>query len=190
MEETLGADARGPLRRGAPHAARGRRSCAPTARAEAALALNDVVVNRGARRHDDRLRGRDRRPLRLRDARGRHHRRHAHRLDRLRAVGAAARSSIRRCPRSLLVPVAPHALTHRPIAVADTATIAHHARCAAAMPRCTATARRTSRWPKATASPSRRAPHAARFLHPEGHDHFAMLREKLHWSETPERLRP
>ena len=33
-----------------------------------------------------------------------------------------------------------------------------------------------------------RAPHAARFLHPEGHDYFAMLREKLHWSETPERL--
>ena len=31
----------------------------------------------------------------------------------------------------------------------------------------------------------RRAPHAARFLHPEGHDYFAMLREKLHWSETP-----
>ena len=37
--------------------------------------------------------------------------------------------------------------------------------------------------------PARRAPHAARFLHPEGHDYFAMLREKLHWSETPERLR-
>ena len=35
----------------------------------------------------------------------------------------------------------------------------------------------------------RRAPHTARLLHPEDHDHFAMLREKLHWSETPERLR-
>ncbi len=35
----------------------------------------------------------------------------------------------------------------------------------------------------------RRAQHAARFLHPEDHDYFAMLREKLHWSETPERLR-
>jgi NAD+ kinase len=34
-----------------------------------------------------------------------------------------------------------------------------------------------------------RAPYAARFLHPEGHDHFAMLREKLHWTETPERIR-
>ena len=35
---------------------------------------------------------------------------------------------------------------------------------------------------------ARRAAHAARFLHPEWHDYFAMLREKLHWSETPERL--
>jgi len=32
-------------------------------------------------------------------------------------------------------------------------------------------------------------PYSARFLHPEAHDYFAMLREKLHWSETPERLR-
>jgi hypothetical protein len=30
--------------------------------------------------------------------------------------------------------------------------------------------------------------HAPRFLHPEGHDYFAVLRGKLHWSETPERL--
>ena len=35
---------------------------------------------------------------------------------------------------------------------------------------------------------ARRAPHTARFLHPAQHDYFAMLREKLHWSETPERL--
>ncbi len=33
-----------------------------------------------------------------------------------------------------------------------------------------------------------RAEHSARFLHPEGHDYFTMLREKLHWSETPERM--
>ena len=35
----------------------------------------------------------------------------------------------------------------------------------------------------------RTTPHPARFLHPEGYDYFAMLREKLHWSETPERLK-
>ena len=33
-----------------------------------------------------------------------------------------------------------------------------------------------------------RSPHTARLLHPEYHDYFAMLREKLHWSESPERL--
>jgi NAD+ kinase len=35
---------------------------------------------------------------------------------------------------------------------------------------------------------ARRAPHTARFLHPAHHDYFAMLRDKLHWSETPERV--
>ena len=36
----------------------------------------------------------------------------------------------------------------------------------------------------------RRAGFRARFLHPEDHDYFAMLREKLHWSATPERNSP
>jgi NAD+ kinase len=36
----------------------------------------------------------------------------------------------------------------------------------------------------------RRAEHRVRLLHPKDHDHFAMLRRKLHWSETPEKLRP
>jgi NAD+ kinase len=35
----------------------------------------------------------------------------------------------------------------------------------------------------------RRAAHHVRLLHPKDHDHFAMLRRKLHWGETPERLR-
>jgi NAD+ kinase len=87
----------------------------------------------------------------------------------------------------LLVPVAPHALTHRPIAVSDAAHIAitvlrardagFHCDGQAYFP--------LSEGDRVELS---RAPHAARFLHPEGHDYFAMLREKLHWSETPERL--
>ena len=91
-------------------------------------------------------------------------------------------------PAFALVPVAPHALTHRPIAVADTATIAitlergQRRRAPLRRPG----ALRAAEGERVTV---RRAPHAARFLHPEGHDHFAMLREKLHWSETPERLR-
>ncbi len=87
-----------------------------------------------------------------------------------------------------LVPVAPHALTHRPIAVADTATIAltlekgrdAALHCDGQEHFALAEGQRVT---------VRRAEHSARFLHPEGHDYFAMLREKLHWSETPERLR-
>jgi NAD+ kinase len=91
-------------------------------------------------------------------------------------------------PAFALVPVAPHALTHRPIAVADTATIAltlERGRDAAL--HCDGQAHfALAEGERVTV---KRAPHAARFLHPEGHDYFAMLREKLHWSETPERLR-
>jgi NAD+ kinase len=35
----------------------------------------------------------------------------------------------------------------------------------------------------------RRAAHGVRLLHPKDHDHFAMLRRKLHWGETAEGLR-
>jgi NAD+ kinase len=87
-----------------------------------------------------------------------------------------------------LVPVAPHALTHRPIAVADTATIAIRLeRGKDAALHCDGQAHfALAEGERVTV---RRAPYEARFLHPEAHDHFAMLREKLHWSETPERLR-
>jgi NAD+ kinase len=91
-------------------------------------------------------------------------------------------------PAFALVPVEPHALTHRSIAVADTATIAltlERGRDAAL--HCDAQAHfALAEGERVTV---RRAPYSARFLHPEGHDYFAMLREKLHWSETPERLR-
>jgi NAD+ kinase len=91
-------------------------------------------------------------------------------------------------PAFALVPVAPHALTHRPIAVADTATIRIGIlRGRDAVAHCDG----QSPFPLAEGESVsiRRAEHTARFLHPEGHDYFAMLREKLHWSETPERLR-
>ena len=91
-------------------------------------------------------------------------------------------------PAFALVPVAPHALTHRPIAVADTATIAirlERGRDAALH----CDGQDHFALAEGERITVRRAPHAARFLHPEGHDYFAMLREKLHWSETPERLR-
>jgi NAD+ kinase len=91
-------------------------------------------------------------------------------------------------PAFALVPVAPHALTHRPIAVPDSAVITiavNQGRDASV--HCDGQAH------FGLAEGDRvvlaRARHAARFLHPEDHDYFAMLRDKLHWSETPERIR-
>ena len=84
----------------------------------------------------------------------------------------------------LLVPVAPHALTHRPIAISDDASIAitvirgrdaaMHSDGQAHFP--------LDEGDRVTVA---RAPFRARFLHPAEHDYFATLREKLHWSETP-----
>ncbi len=90
-------------------------------------------------------------------------------------------------PALALVPVAPHALTHRPIAVSDASTITIAVlRGVDAAVHCDGQAHfPLSEGARVTI---RRAAHDARFLHPQGHDHFAMLREKLHWSETPERL--
>ncbi|MET0346566.1 MAG: NAD kinase [Casimicrobiaceae bacterium] len=87
-----------------------------------------------------------------------------------------------------LVPVAPHALTHRPIAVPDGSriTIAVN-RGRDASVHCDGQAHFELAEGDRVALV--RADHSARFLHPEGHDYFAMLREKLHWSETPERIR-
>lgn len=89
-------------------------------------------------------------------------------------------------PAFALVPIAPHALTHRPIALPDHCTIditVSRGRDAAV--HCDGQARfDLAEDDRVTA---KRAPHTARLLHPEYHDYFAMLREKLHWSETPER---
>jgi NAD+ kinase len=92
-------------------------------------------------------------------------------------------------PAIVLVPVAPHALTNRPIAIADTSTITLTLwRGKDAGVHCDGQAH----FPlgEGDAVVVRRAAHPARLLHPEDHDHFAMLRRKLHWGETPEQLRP
>ncbi len=93
-----------------------------------------------------------------------------------------------RVPAITLVPVAPHALTHRPIALSEGAVVSIRViRGRHAALHCDGHAH----FPldEGESVVIRRAPHPARFLHPEGHDHFAMLREKLSWSETPERLK-
>ena len=86
----------------------------------------------------------------------------------------------------LLVPVAPHALTHRPIAISDDADVAITViRSRDAGVHCDGQAHFTLG--EGDRVLLKRAAFRARFLHPEGHDYFAMLREKLHWSAMPER---
>lgn len=91
-------------------------------------------------------------------------------------------------PAWALIPVAPHALTHRPIVVDDTSVIRVTV---IRGPDAAAHCDGQVRFPLAEGASVtvRRAAFTARFLHPEGHDYFAMLRQKLHWSETPDRLR-
>jgi NAD+ kinase len=92
-------------------------------------------------------------------------------------------------PALLLVPVAPHALTNRPIAVPDSVVIEivllrgkdANLHCDGQM---------SFPLTERDRVVARRSEHRVRLLHPQNHDHFAMLRRKLHWSETPERLRP
>jgi NAD+ kinase len=89
----------------------------------------------------------------------------------------------------LLVPVAPHALTNRPIAVRDSVVIEIALLGGKdASLRCDGQAS----FPlfEGDLVIVRRAENRVRLLHPKDHDHFAMLRRKLHWSETPEQLRP
>src|SRR5947207_9894267 len=92
-------------------------------------------------------------------------------------------------PAILLVPVAPHALTNRPIAVPDSVVIEivllrgkdANLHCDGQM---------SFPLTERDRVVVRRSEHRVRLFHPKDHDHFAMLRRKLHWSETPERLRP
>ncbi len=92
-------------------------------------------------------------------------------------------------PAFLLVPVAPHALTNRPIAIGDGATIrVTLLRSDDAWAHCDGHAH--FQLAEGDSVEIRRSAHLVRLLHPEDHDYFAMLREKLHWSETPEKVRP
>ncbi len=129
--------ARGTLRRGTPHAARRnrvplRRRAAGGARAERRRRQSRIA------RHDDRVRGRDRRPLRVRDAGRRHDRRHAHGIDGLRPL--RGRSDPRPVGAGLRTGAGGPARAHAPADRRRGLVAAHHHR--RARPRCRRALRR------------------------------------------------
>ena len=89
-------------------------------------------------------------------------------------------------PGIALVPLCPHALSNRPITVSDDSRIEivlhapHRARVHA-------DGQEKFDIEAGDHVSVARSERSIRFLHPLGYSYFAMLREKLHWSETPRR---
>jgi NAD+ kinase len=87
-------------------------------------------------------------------------------------------------PGIALVPLCPHALSNRPITVSDACRIEivihapHRARVHA-------DGQEKFELEAGDRVCVARSGRSIRFLHPLGYSYFAMLREKLHWSETP-----
>ena len=187
MEAHARRDARRPLHRGAPHAARRRWSSARTASATTTLALNDVVVNRGSLGSMIEC---------AVDIDGRFA--YAMRADGIIVATPTGSTAYALSAGGPILDAAARVVPARAggAARADAPADRHfrrrrhrdHRDRAHATPASTATARRTSRSPKGDRVHAAARRIRARFLHPEGHDYFAMLREKLHWSATPERV--
>ena len=84
----------------------------------------------------------------------------------------------------VLVPVAPHALSNRPIALSDDCEVEMTlTRGRDAGAHFDGQAHITLQ--EHDCITIRRSQHTIRFLHPRGYDYFRMLREKLHWSSLP-----
>jgi NAD+ kinase len=85
-------------------------------------------------------------------------------------------------PAMALVPIAPHTLSNRPIALPKSATVTvvmvrgHD-------PRVNFDVQSYFELKTGDKVEIKAHRHSIRLLHPEGHSYFAMLREKLHWSE-------
>lgn len=85
-------------------------------------------------------------------------------------------------PGMALVPICPHTLSNRPIAVSDNSSIEITLRSAVdALLHFDGQPQVDLR--EGDKVIVRRADHPIRFVHPPGYSYFAMLREKLHWSE-------
>jgi NAD+ kinase len=86
-------------------------------------------------------------------------------------------------PGIALVPVCPHTLSNRPITVSDRCVIEITIKERAAGARLHFDGRPHSELTADDRVIVRRAQHGTRFVHPPGYSYYAMLREKLHWSE-------
>ena len=87
-----------------------------------------------------------------------------------------------------LVPLCPHALSNRPITLPDTARIEVRL-VQGANARAHFDGQETVDLMPGDTVRLQRSPHRVRLLHPPGYSYFAMLRQKLHWSEGPS-IRP
>ena len=87
-----------------------------------------------------------------------------------------------------LVPLCPHALSNRPITLPDTAHIEVRL-VQGANARAHFDGQETVDLMPGDSVRLQRSPHRVRLLHPPGYSYFAMLRQKLHWSEGPS-IRP
>lgn len=83
-----------------------------------------------------------------------------------------------------LVPLCPHALTNRPIIVNDSAEIELRVT-QADDPRVHFDGQVTLDLERHDCVRLKRSDYTIMFLHPPGYSYFAMLRQKLHWSERP-----
>ncbi len=87
-------------------------------------------------------------------------------------------------PAFALVPICPHTLSNRPIAVGDSCTVEVTLRRGSdARLQCDGQAQ-IDLAPGDRVTVQRSA-HAAQLVHPAGYGYYAMLRAKLHWSENP-----
>ena len=84
-----------------------------------------------------------------------------------------------------LVPICPHTLSNRPIVLHDESTIeiVIHKGTLEATVSCDGQVNQSLEADDLITV--RKHDHALRLLHPPGHDYFAVLREKLRWSEQP-----
>lgn len=86
-------------------------------------------------------------------------------------------------PAFALVPICPHTLSNRPIAVGETATIELTLRHGADA-RLHFDGQPQFDLEEGDRVTVRRAEHAVKLIHPPGYGYYAMLREKLRWSES------